>query len=251
MAVVVVVVAVVSVVVRVAVVVVAVVEPVYVVVVDVDVVVVLVSLVVVLVAVVLVTVDVVTVDVVVAMQLRCRCAANGWCCPGGHCGHVLCVVSLGMYSVSFGHGWCVSHAYALAVGVALPPQLPALYSCSPVHCRLSHAWQIYPLPSLPQVPARYCSWAHAAFSHELHANPLPSLAHVPVRTWSACVHSTFWHGRHCLLLVVPPQLPTRYCSVLHCTRGHVLQVSTLAVLEYVPTGHVLQVPFADVFVSAQ
>lgn len=164
-AVVVVVVAVVSVVVLVAVVVVAVAEPVYVVVVDVDVVVVLVSLVVVLVAVVLVTVDVVTVDVVVAMQLRCRCAANGWCCPGGQVGHVLCVASLGMYSVSFGHGSCVSHVYALAVGVVLPPQLPALYSCSPVHCRLSHAWQIYPLPSLPQVPARYCSWAHAAFSH--------------------------------------------------------------------------------------
>ena len=100
-------------------------------------------------------------NVVVSMQLRCRCAANGWCCPGGHCGHILCVASLGMYSVSFGHGWCVSHAYPLV----LPPQLPALYSCSPVHCRLSHALQIYPLPSLPQVPVRYCSWAHAAFSH--------------------------------------------------------------------------------------
>ena len=47
------------------------------------------------VAVVLVAVDVVAV-VVVSMQLRSRCAADGWCWPGRHDGHVLCVVSFGM-----------------------------------------------------------------------------------------------------------------------------------------------------------
>ena len=43
-----------------------------------------------------VAVVVVVVEVVISMQLRSRCAANGWCWPARHGWHVLCVVSLEM-----------------------------------------------------------------------------------------------------------------------------------------------------------
>ena len=131
------------------------------------VVVVVVAVVVVLEAVVVV---VVVVEVVVSMHSRCLCSATGWCWPSGQGGHVLCVVSLGMYCVSCGHGSCVSHVYAFAVGVVGPPQLPALYLCSPEHCVFSHALHVKPLPAASQVPLRYSPSAQIAFSHSAHCS---------------------------------------------------------------------------------
>ena len=83
---------------------------------------------VVVVIVVIVEVVVVGVVVVVSMHASSLWFVKGWCWPAGQGGHDLCVVSLGTYKVSLsGHGMCVSHVYAFAVGVTLPPQLPALY----------------------------------------------------------------------------------------------------------------------------
>lgn len=119
---------------------VSVVVPVYVIVVDVDVDVVVVAVCVVDIAVVdvIVVAVAVVIDVVVSMQLCSRCDGDGWCWPGGQVGHVLCVVSEGMYRVSRGQGLCVSHLYALAVGLFAPPQIPPLYSVLPVHCVFAH-----------------------------------------------------------------------------------------------------------------
>ena len=226
-------------VVLVAVVEVAVVEPVYVVVVDVEVVVVVVPVVVVVVvdvvvvvvfvtlvvvrvavevvAVAVVRVVVVRVVVVVSMQLRSRCFTIGWCWPSGHSGHILCVLSLGMYCVSCGHGSCVSHVYAFAVGVVGPPQLPALYSCrSSEHCVFLHALHVKPLFVASQVPLRYSPSAQIAFSHAAHSS----------------------------LFVDPPQLPTLYCCVLHVNVLHQLHVMTLLEVEYAPDRHAVQAPCA-------
>ena len=69
-----------------------------------------------------------------------------------------------------GHGSCLSHVYPLTVGVVCPPQVPALYMCSPwvEQSRLAHTLQANPLPVSPQVPERYRVSGQTALVQSMH-----------------------------------------------------------------------------------